>query len=108
MKSRDFCYWLQGFFELAAGPPNGSLSAHQTQIIQRHLALVFKHDIDPQAYVEMKANPQAWTDETLKITPEEYKKILDDLHQGAKSNNPQTQITHNQPICQSESDIYRC
>lgn len=106
MKSRDFCYWLQGFFEITGHATQ--LRAQQTEIIQRHLALVFKHDIDPQAYVEMKANPQAWTDETLKITPEEYKKILDDLHQGAKSNNPQTQITHNQPICQSESDIYRC
>ena len=46
MTSRDFCYWLQGYFEL-----NGTsgLSPQQSEIIQRHLNLVFKHEIDPSA-----------------------------------------------------------
>jgi hypothetical protein len=44
MTSRDFCYWLQGLFELA-GPE--TLSAKQTDLVKRHLALVFKHEIDP-------------------------------------------------------------
>jgi len=35
MTSRDFCFWLQGFFE------------RQTKIVKAHLALVFKHEIDP-------------------------------------------------------------
>jgi hypothetical protein len=48
MTAREFCYWLQGFFELqeAQGvmPP---LTAQQTQTLKNHLAMVFKHEIDP-------------------------------------------------------------
>ncbi len=44
MKSVEFCYWLQGYFEL--NPP-GALTAEQTQCVRAHLALVFKHEIDP-------------------------------------------------------------
>lgn len=44
MTSRDFCFWLQGLFELQ-GPKE--LDARQTDLIKRHLALVFVHEIDP-------------------------------------------------------------
>lgn len=44
MQSRDFCYWLQGFFEVA-NPRE--LSEKQADQIKKHLALVFKHEIDP-------------------------------------------------------------
>lgn len=44
MKSVEFCYWLQGLFEL--GNPT-SLDAAQTDLVKRHLAMVFKHEIDP-------------------------------------------------------------
>ncbi len=44
MTSRDFCYWLQGHFEIA-NPKK--LDEHETEMIRRHLALVFKHEIDP-------------------------------------------------------------
>jgi hypothetical protein len=46
MTSREFCYWLQGLFEL--DPPE-DLDSEQTELIRRHLALVFKHEIDPSA-----------------------------------------------------------
>ncbi len=51
MTSRDFCYWLQGFFEitdpsLTGGLPSG-LSKEQADCVKKHLALVFKHEIDP-------------------------------------------------------------
>ncbi len=52
MTSRDFCYWLQGFFELTAAgkrPEDGSLTNVQGDMIRQHLALVFKHEIDPSA-----------------------------------------------------------
>lgn len=45
MTSVNFCYWLQGLFEL--GSPE-ALTAEQTEQIKRHLALVFKYEIDPQ------------------------------------------------------------
>lgn len=55
MKARDFCYWLQGYFELAAdGNRNDhgqavqpGLSGLQIHTIQNHLNMVFKHEIDP-------------------------------------------------------------
>lgn len=48
MTSRDFCYWLQGFFEICRGGPHApSLSLNQIDCIEKHLALVFKHEIDP-------------------------------------------------------------
>ncbi len=46
MTSRDFCYWLQGLFEL--GMPL-SIDAKQTELIKCHLAMVFVHEIDPSA-----------------------------------------------------------
>lgn len=49
MKSRDFCYWLQGFFEIndAAVDSINELTHEQVEMIKNHLALVFKHEIDP-------------------------------------------------------------
>lgn len=50
MTSRDFAYWLQGFFEITrAGKEPGEISLDETQVemIERHLALVFTHEIDP-------------------------------------------------------------
>jgi len=54
MTSRDFCYWLQGYFEIIGAEYRSpldinkiGLSAVQTKCVQNHLALVFKHEIDP-------------------------------------------------------------
>jgi hypothetical protein len=44
MTSRDFAYWLQGLFELAEVR---TLDARQTELIKRHLHMVFIHEIDP-------------------------------------------------------------
>jgi len=44
MTSRDFAYWLQGFFELS---DSDVITDTQSKIIQRHLNLVFVHEIDP-------------------------------------------------------------
>lgn len=44
MTSRDFAYWLQGFFEIS---DTKTISKEQTEIIKKHLAMVFKHEIDP-------------------------------------------------------------
>lgn len=48
MTSRDFCFWLQGFFEINnAATSNSGLTPSQTELVQQRLALVFKHEIDP-------------------------------------------------------------
>ncbi|MDD3412587.1 MAG: hypothetical protein PHY47_01170 [Lachnospiraceae bacterium] len=44
MTSRDFCYWLQCSFELMKAK---AFDEEQTEIIRRHLAMVFIHEIDP-------------------------------------------------------------
>jgi hypothetical protein len=44
MTSREFCYWLQGFFEITKGAT--ALTQDQSEIIQKHLSLVFLHEID--------------------------------------------------------------
>jgi len=71
MKTTEFCYWLQGFFELydASGEPNRSLSPQQVQIIKNHLALTFKHDNDPQA------------------GPPAYQNTLNQIHSGGHNPN---------------------
>jgi len=42
MTPLNFCYWLQGFFELSEYKAAHGLSAAQTQEINNHLSLVFK------------------------------------------------------------------
>ena len=51
MKAVEFCYWLQGYFEIRMDgyPSEHIITNEQAVIIRNHLALVFKHDIDPMA-----------------------------------------------------------
>jgi hypothetical protein len=51
VKSRDFCYWLQGFIELneAANKSGEAPNPRQWELVKAHLTLVFKHEIDPEA-----------------------------------------------------------
>lgn len=51
MGSKEFVFWLQGFFELSE--PNKPLTMEQVQIIKNHLKLVFLYEIDP-SYSEDK------------------------------------------------------
>jgi hypothetical protein len=44
MTSRDFAYWLQGFFEITG---TNKIDEGQAEMIKNHLTLVFKHEIDP-------------------------------------------------------------
>ena len=46
MKARDFCFWLQGAIEM--GSFHAGCSAEQLETLRKHLALVFKHEIDPE------------------------------------------------------------
>lgn len=46
MTSRDFAYWLQGFFEIT-GESLETIQKPQVEQIKKHLAMVFVHEIDP-------------------------------------------------------------
>lgn len=71
MKSTEFCYWLQGLFEL--GKPE-SLTAEQTALVKKHLDMVFIHEIDPsypkgqqQALNQAHGHtPSSWNDVKLR------------------------------------------
>jgi hypothetical protein len=47
MQSRQFCYWLQGSFELNG---NTEFDEGATQILKDHLALVFQYDSKPNGF----------------------------------------------------------
>lgn len=46
MTSRDFAYWLQGFFEIS-GVDALTMNAEQITLVRKHLNMVFIHEIDP-------------------------------------------------------------
>lgn len=52
MKARDFVYWLQGWLEIEGVKlkPGSEvqLTGDQVRVVRNHLALVFKHEIDPE------------------------------------------------------------
>lgn len=49
MKAENFCYWLQGFFEITDPEFKGMIcSSEQILMIRKHLNMVFAHDIDPK------------------------------------------------------------
>jgi len=94
MTSRDFAYWLMGFFEIA-NPK--TLNEEQTKIIKNHLDLVFYHEIDP-----------SYTND-----PNEQQK-MNDIHNGSSFNyvdgedgiNPST--SGFKPTYDSDNTILRC
>ena len=70
MTSRDFAFWLQGFFEVA-NPI--SIGSKETEMIKKHLNLVFKHEIDPS------------------MGDEKHQQVLNEIHSpstGSKINFP--------------------
>ena len=76
MKAVEFCYWLQGFFEISDAKRDGitgavplpTLDCREIDCIKRHLALVFKHEIDPgySADPKVQAEMQAIHDKPTK------------------------------------------
>jgi hypothetical protein len=47
MKSIEFCYWLQGLFELQ---DVASLNQKQTEVIKKHLKMVFAYEKQPNNF----------------------------------------------------------
>lgn len=53
MNTIDFCFWLQGYFEISG---ETEINKEQAQVIKEHLNLVFKHEIDPLRESETKTS----------------------------------------------------
>lgn len=65
MKANEFCYWLQGYFEIGAaqGVEAGPLKVTAVECIKAHLALVLKVEPDhTNVFV-------AWLSERLRNAP---------------------------------------
>ena len=56
MNAVDFCFWLQGYFELNVVT---EINKHQAGVIQKHLTLVFEHQIDPLRESEVEVSKDA-------------------------------------------------
>ena len=67
MTSRDFAYWLQGYSEISDPKTIGE---SETLMIRKHLALVFKHEIDPS------------------MGDEKHQEELNDIHNGPEKPDP--------------------
>ena len=109
MNSKDFAYWLQGLFELS-NPT--TLDAKQTELIKRHLALVFKHEIDSsygdkahQEELNKIHNPHPLGNGPINITQEgldKLKKMNDEF-----SAKRQKHAEHINGNCDCHA-VYRC
>lgn len=66
MTSRDFAFWLQGFLEVSQPETIGT---KETEIIKKHLNLVFVHEIDPA------------------MGDSEHQQKLNDIHSGKHQTN---------------------
>ena len=69
MESVNFCYWLQGFFEIAKP---SEITSEQTEMIKNHLNLVFFHDIDPKASKDEKIQEKMNEIHSGKIKPSHH------------------------------------
>ena len=69
MKSVEFCYWLQGYFEIHGDRKDNALNHEQVECVRAHLAMVFTHEIDPSYPREQqeKLNQQHASPQSPKI-----------------------------------------
>ena len=89
MTSRDFAYWLQGFFEIQGNDGSLVITSKQTDIIKKHLNLVFKHEIDPSMGDEKHQNEL--NEIHNKPTLEELGKILEfEVYDKKEGTNPKS------------------
>lgn len=66
MTPQNFCYWLQGFFEIS-GTTATTLNQEQIKMIKSHLRLVFRDSIDPS------------------MGDQQHQDVLNSLHQGVST-----------------------
>lgn len=64
MTSQSFCYWLQGYLEVSKPK---TISKEEVDMIQKHLNLVFVHEIDPSMGNKIEQNKLNNIHNTTKI-----------------------------------------
>ncbi len=76
MNTQDFCYWLQGYFELS-GTDEG-LPKEQVEVIKEHLQLVFKKQTVQTVNETMKSVSEKRFNMPL-LTEEEMNRVADNI-----------------------------
>ena len=84
MQSRDFAFWLQGFFEVSRAK---TLDEEQVALVKRHLNLVFVHEIDPS------------------MGPPEHQELLNAIHGGKVPEAKVVEVHHHH---ESGPPLMRC
>lgn len=79
MTSQNFAYWLQGYFEVAQPKEIG---ANETEMIKKHLALVFKHEIDPEMGDEKHQAELNAIHNSINLTPSKLNPLYDQPNEG--------------------------
>lgn len=75
MKATEFCYWLQGMFEI--NPPSNGLTPEQVSIIKAHLDMVFYHEIDKSyPHTEQKKLDELHSNKNSQSNNEEYNELI--------------------------------
>jgi hypothetical protein len=69
MRQDEFCYWLQGYFELTPGEKT-SITLDQREIIRNHLELVKKCNVEGRKKTQKPITGFcAWLDGALDLAP---------------------------------------
>ncbi len=71
MTEREFCYWLQGLFEIGKVE---TLDSDQTKIIKNHLALVF-HKVTPSVGKTEEVPPRKPIEDFAKVLRESQQRF---------------------------------
>lgn len=121
MTSRDFVYFLQGFFEINSAKQGGyEITDEQIDVIRNHLNLVFKHEIDPslnegKTKEEVKELQDVHDGKKKKLSdfsppPKKDKNVVDwlsDKFKPSHINKPKSWL-HDNWRPNGNSDIIRC
>lgn len=60
MTPQEFCYWLQGYFELSPTVPLCGLTQEQAKVVRDHLQLVFQKVTPTPAVAPLSPRPWEW------------------------------------------------
>lgn len=85
MMTRDFCYWLNGWLELAQPT---SANEEQMKIIQKHLSMVFQHDIDPSFGENTEELRKIHSIDVGELSTEEARAAIQKVQENMRLNTP--------------------
>ena len=77
MTPTEFCYWLRGYLELHPGPDMPCLNKEQTNMVNRHLDLVFNQPVRESEKKVLTERHTVSVDETVESAVGKLKKLME-------------------------------